>query len=389
MYLEIDDGFLEHPKTLRFCRVVREPCGAVYLMRLWTWATKSAPDGDLTGLEPEDVELPLRWSGEPGACFAALVACGFIDVDPNGSHAIHNWGARTGGSIVRMEERANEKREAWAAQKARQREAKKAPVPEEPVEMSAPCPPNVQADNSRTSTPCPPPKTRQDKSDLGETRQDPPAQSAARAPDPSAPAQGPAPVVAAAAAAPVPVAKDGEITRAGPVLGIVRVSRPNAHDLLLLFGRLREAIVPKTLPWDTPGANMRLKADEFVERVADKPEVCADIEPTMRLLLEQVRDGADARLRDVSFAFGAWLHRFTDLREELHGRRRDEGAAYDPRDDCEFHRRGRNQGKQAPKLQMSSKCAECRHMGIRASPRPAAGGPSSMSEIMSGLHDGR
>ena len=48
-----------------------------------------------------------------------------------------------------------------------------------------------------------------------------------------------------------------------------------------------------------------------------RPPAFDDIEPTMRLFFEQARAADDSRLRETAFGFGAWLHRFTDLREEL------------------------------------------------------------------------
>src|SRR5690606_25627049 len=37
------------------------------------------PDGDLSGMTSEDIELAIDWTGEPGAFFGALVETGLIE----------------------------------------------------------------------------------------------------------------------------------------------------------------------------------------------------------------------------------------------------------------------------------------------------------------------
>jgi len=104
MYLEIDEGFTTHRKTLRFCGFMQDHNAFAYLMRLWSWATRSAPDGDLSGLDPVDIEFAVQYRIGDGKCFKAMVVAGFIDVDGDGNPVtIHNWAKRTGGAIARME----------------------------------------------------------------------------------------------------------------------------------------------------------------------------------------------------------------------------------------------------------------------------------------------
>lgn len=104
MYLEIDEGFTTHRKTLRFCGFMQDHNAFAYLMRLWSWATRSAPDGDLSGLDPIDIELAVQYRLGDGKCYRAMVVAGFIDTDGDGAPVmIHNWPKRTGGAIARME----------------------------------------------------------------------------------------------------------------------------------------------------------------------------------------------------------------------------------------------------------------------------------------------
>lgn len=76
--------------------------------------------------------------------------------------------------------------------------------------------------------------------------------------------------------------------------------------------------LPWTIPPDPGG-----RAGTFAERLP--PEAYADIRPTMRLMFEAIRQRRrnwnDERLaRNPAFAFGSWISRFTELREELHKR---------------------------------------------------------------------
>lgn len=119
MYIELDEGYHGHRKTLRLCALMKCDTADSYPPRLWTWAARSAPDGDLTGMEPSEIELALRFRGKAGVLFDALVRAGFIDQATDGRTAIHNWQARTGGAIVRMNDRAYRVRERRAHHQGR------------------------------------------------------------------------------------------------------------------------------------------------------------------------------------------------------------------------------------------------------------------------------
>ncbi len=111
MYLEIDEGFIAHRKTLRICGMMQDPNAFAYLLRLWSWATRSAPRGDLRGMDPTDIEIVVQYRLMDGKCFRAMVTAGFIDTDADGMPVeIHNWMKRTGGAIARMAAEADRKK---------------------------------------------------------------------------------------------------------------------------------------------------------------------------------------------------------------------------------------------------------------------------------------
>jgi hypothetical protein len=323
MYLRILDSFPDHPKTLSLARVLGDLNAGMYCMRLWTWASKSAKDGDLSNLDPLDLELIMRWHGEPGRCFAAMVGVRFIDRREGGGFEIHEWAEHTGGDIEKMEERAAEKR-ADAAERKRQERQRKANA----RDSHAP----VTRDIGVTVTPGHDPR-------LGKTRQDEasqvPSANGARAGDPTAGATTPGPVALAHAVA-VAVEQAGELVaaQAPPLaLALVRGGVPTGYDVVQLYGRVRgdELHVPS---WSTPAGNSLQKADRFVAGL--RPERVALLEPSMRLFFQHARDptarSPDPRLLETTFGFAGWLSRFPDLCEELQGERCPPAAAMGPRD---------------------------------------------------------
>jgi hypothetical protein len=134
VYLEIDEGFIAHRKTLRFCGMMQDPNAFAYMLRLWSWATRSAPKGDLRGMAPADIEIVVQYRIMDDKCFRAMVTAGFIDTDADGMPTeIHNWMKRTGGSIARMEKAAQssrERKERWRERQGNGDGTEKERVPE-------------------------------------------------------------------------------------------------------------------------------------------------------------------------------------------------------------------------------------------------------------------
>ena len=116
---------------------------------------------------------------------------------------------------------------------------------------------------------------------------------------------------------PLPARDPGatSVEAAAPRPGVPRVT---AQRILDMFGDLRSEIVEGALPW-LSGQRNYAKAEALAKQLADHPEAVADIEPTMRLLLERVKDSQDKRDEDPSFVFGTWCSSLSALREEIHG----------------------------------------------------------------------
>lgn len=85
----ISVGLPAHPKTKKLIRRLGEG-GAWRLVCLFLWVAQSRPDGDLSGMTGEDIELAADWQGEEGSFIKALIEVGFVDGE-EGAHSIHDW----------------------------------------------------------------------------------------------------------------------------------------------------------------------------------------------------------------------------------------------------------------------------------------------------------
>lgn len=81
--------FLDHPKTIKLQRRLGAEA-VLSLIRLWFYTAQHRPDGVLTGMAVEDLEIASRWAGTPGDLVHALVDIGFLD-DENGIYSVHGW----------------------------------------------------------------------------------------------------------------------------------------------------------------------------------------------------------------------------------------------------------------------------------------------------------
>ena len=87
--VRINVGLPSHPKTKRLIRRLGTDA-AWRLVCLMAWVAANRPDGDLSSLTAEDIELCVDWPGEEGAFVKALVDVGFIDCN-EGSFSMHDW----------------------------------------------------------------------------------------------------------------------------------------------------------------------------------------------------------------------------------------------------------------------------------------------------------
>lgn len=89
--IRIDDGFLDHLKTQKLIRRMGLE-GLFSLQALWLWCARNRPDGDLSGMDDEDIAIAARWKGNAGdeAFVGTLAALRWLDKTETG-YALHDW----------------------------------------------------------------------------------------------------------------------------------------------------------------------------------------------------------------------------------------------------------------------------------------------------------
>lgn len=86
--IRLSVGFWQHPKTKKTVRRLGLE-GIRSLQVLWLWAAQNKPDGDLSGMDWEYIELAADWQGEERAFFDHCLGV-WIDATQDG-YVLHDW----------------------------------------------------------------------------------------------------------------------------------------------------------------------------------------------------------------------------------------------------------------------------------------------------------
>lgn len=86
--IRLSVGFWQHPKTRKTAKRLGLE-GVRSLQILWLWAAINRPDGNLSGMDWEDIELAADWSGEEQSFFDFCLGI-WIDEAPYG-YVLHDW----------------------------------------------------------------------------------------------------------------------------------------------------------------------------------------------------------------------------------------------------------------------------------------------------------
>lgn len=79
-------SFVDHPKTIKLNRK-----GALLnLLKLWTWAAMNRPEGKLTGMNIDDIEIVSGWQKEEGEFVKIILEIGFLDCKKE-IFSLHDW----------------------------------------------------------------------------------------------------------------------------------------------------------------------------------------------------------------------------------------------------------------------------------------------------------
>lgn len=86
----LSTGLPGHPKTKKLIRRLGPGAGwSLVCLILWTRANR--PDGDLSGMSTEDVELAAEWTGENDSLVREMLDIRFLDEDAEGNLRLHDW----------------------------------------------------------------------------------------------------------------------------------------------------------------------------------------------------------------------------------------------------------------------------------------------------------
>ena len=147
-WIRVDQSLGNHRKTRHLARElgVERPTAIGHLVLLWSWALDNAPNGVLTGIDPQDIADAAganRGSTTSSVSFLdALVTTGFVDKRGHGTgrrthYQIHDWNEYAGKLL---EERAANRERMRRARAGLRNEENEENETKENV-LPLPCPP--------------------------------------------------------------------------------------------------------------------------------------------------------------------------------------------------------------------------------------------------------
>lgn len=118
-WIESHDTLAEHPKTLRFARLIKAELPTVigHLHLFWWWCLKYADDGNLSEYEPAELATAAKWGGDAELFVCSLVRAGFIEQTDDGGLYVHDWYEYAGKLIEMRKANAERMRQKRATHK--------------------------------------------------------------------------------------------------------------------------------------------------------------------------------------------------------------------------------------------------------------------------------
>jgi hypothetical protein len=112
MWIESHSELLNHAKTGKLMRLLhlnnRHTVVGI-LHSFWWWCLINAPDGNLEGIDPDDIAHGCLWYEGGHVLMLALKAAGFVDSDNH----VHDWLQYTGRLVEQRQHDAERKRRAY------------------------------------------------------------------------------------------------------------------------------------------------------------------------------------------------------------------------------------------------------------------------------------
>jgi len=92
--IRLSIGFFDHPKSVKLKRRLGWD-GLESLLRLWFFAAQYKPDGILSGMDTEEIELAAKWNGDEGVFVGALTDLRWLECS-NETFLLHDWNDHNG-----------------------------------------------------------------------------------------------------------------------------------------------------------------------------------------------------------------------------------------------------------------------------------------------------
>ena len=96
--IRISVSFRNHRKR-RKLRIILGENSTDYLLDLWISTAMNHPSGRLEGMDEVDIALEAGWEKDPTSFVEALMKCGFLEKDQDGTYFLHDWDDHQGYAI--------------------------------------------------------------------------------------------------------------------------------------------------------------------------------------------------------------------------------------------------------------------------------------------------
>lgn len=111
--IRISVSFRNHRKR-RKLRIILGENSTDYLLDLWISTAMNHPSGRLEGMDEVDIALESGWEKDPTSFVEALMKCGFLEKDQDGTYFLHDWDDHQGYAIHAQQRSDKAKRAASA-----------------------------------------------------------------------------------------------------------------------------------------------------------------------------------------------------------------------------------------------------------------------------------
>lgn len=128
-WIELHQSLPTHRKLGKLKRLlkIKTPQAVGHLAMLWLWCIDNAPDGDLSGIDAEDIAEAAEWSKDAGTFLRAMTESKLIDEDMR----IHDWddyAGRLWSSVTKNARKTGSDRRVTGQERRRKRKMTKALV---------------------------------------------------------------------------------------------------------------------------------------------------------------------------------------------------------------------------------------------------------------------